>query len=36
MHRITTEKLPPQYVQALKQKIEKLKAERTNIALGRS
>ena len=35
MHRITTEKLPPQYVQALKQKIEKLKAERANIAMGR-
>ena len=35
MHRITTEKLPAQYVQALKQKIEKLKQERANIALGR-
>ena len=34
-HRITTEKLPPQYVEALKQRIEKLKAERANIALGR-
>jgi hypothetical protein len=35
-HRITTEKLPPQYVQALKQRLDKLKAERVNIALGRS
>ena len=35
MHRITTEKLPPQYIQALKQKIEKLKAERASIAMGR-
>lgn len=34
-HRITTEKLPAQYVQALKQRVEKLKAERVNIALGR-
>lgn len=30
--RITTEKLPPQYVQALKKRIEKLKAERSKLA----
>lgn len=30
--RITTEKLPPQYVEALKQRIEKLKAERAKLA----
>lgn len=35
-NRITTEKLPAHYVDALKQRIEKLKAERANIALGRS
>ena len=35
MHRITTEKLPPQYIQALKQRIEKLKAERARIATGK-
>ena len=34
-HRITTEKLPAQYVQALKQRMEKLKADRANIAAGR-
>lgn len=34
-HRITTEKLPAEYVEALKQRIEKLKADRTKIALGR-
>jgi len=34
-HRITTERLPAHYVEALKQRIEKLKAERANIALGR-
>jgi cytidyltransferase-like protein len=34
-HRINTEKLPAHYVEALKQRMEKLKAERTNIALGR-
>ena len=34
-HRITTEKLPAQYIQALKQRMEKLKQERANIALGR-
>lgn len=34
-HRITTERLPAQYVQALKQRMEKLKAERAQIALGR-
>lgn len=34
-HRITTEKLPAHYVEALKQRVEKLKAERANIALGR-
>lgn len=30
--RITTEKLPPQYVEALKQRIEKLKADRAKLA----
>lgn len=35
MHRITTEKLPAHYVDALKQRLEKLKAERVNVALGR-
>ena len=34
-HRITTERLPAEYVQALKQRVEKLKAERVDIALGR-
>ena len=34
-HRITTEKLPPQYVQELKQRIEALKQQRVGIALGR-
>lgn len=33
--RITTERLPAHYVDALKQRIEKLKAERASIALGR-
>ena len=35
VHRITTERLPAEYVQALKQRVEKLKAERVDIALGR-
>lgn len=34
-HRISTERLPAQYVEALKQRIEKLKAERVDITLGR-
>lgn len=33
--RITTERLPANYVDALKQRIEKLKAERASLALGR-
>lgn len=34
-HRITTEKLPAHYIESLKQRIEKLKADRADIVMGR-